>query len=565
MAEPGFIFGKGTPWTYEQLQRKRQIADALAGQIGTPRNVGEGLTAIGKALASRGLNRRADKRDAELKGEFDQQWSGMFSGGVPSSGMPMGGGAITSAHASPPDPNNPVKIGADTMAALGKEPNYSFDTTGVTPAAMKAFASLEGAWGQPLTVNSAYRTPEHNAKVGGAKDSQHTHGNAFDVDVSGMSEEQRLALTERAKASGFKGVGVYDNSLHFDVGPERAWGADYTRNSLPAWAGGAVSQPSGDALGGPSFDIGTLAEIAGNPYASPGQKAIVSALMQQQMDALDPMRRIELQKAQLELAQMQNPQAVEAETFTGPDGTVYSFDPVTREAKPLTGAKPGGADMPAAFASLDLQAKAAGLQPGTPEYQDFMLKGGGSGAPAAFVALDLQAKAAGFNPGTPEYQEFMATRGAGLIAEAKLKGEDAALLDSQKSKMEGLETVVSELNALADQATYTGVGQAVDFVGRQLGIAPRDAAVARSEYISKVDNQVLPMLRDTFGAAFTMKEGETLRATLGDPNKTPQEKKAVLRAFIDQKKRDIDALQKRTGRPTSGTTYTFNPATGELE
>ena len=44
-------------------------------------------------------------------------------------------------------------------------------------------------------------------------------------------------------------------------------------------------------------------------------------------------------------------------------------------------------------------------------------------APAAFVALDMQAKAAGFEPGTPEYQEFMATRGAGLAAESRAIGE----------------------------------------------------------------------------------------------------------------------------------------------
>lgn len=43
--------------------------------------------------------------------------------------------------------------------------------------------------------------------------------------------------------------------------------------------------------------------------------------------------------------------------------------------------------------------------------------------PAAFAALDLQAKAAGFEPGTPEYQDFMATRGAGLAAEARAVGE----------------------------------------------------------------------------------------------------------------------------------------------
>ena len=42
--------------------------------------------------------------------------------------------------------------------------------------------------------------------------------------------------------------------------------------------------------------------------------------------------------------------------------------------------------------------------------------------PAAFAALDLQAKAAGFASGTPEYQNFMATRGSGLAAEARAVG-----------------------------------------------------------------------------------------------------------------------------------------------
>lgn len=86
---------------------------------------------------------------------------------------------------------------------------------------------------------------------------------------------------------------------------------------------------------------------------------------------------------------------------------------------------PATSEMPADFQSLKLRAEAAGLKPGTPEYQSFMAQGAGGGAPAAFVALDMQAKAAGFEPGTPAYQEFMATRGAGLQAQAKVEGTAA--------------------------------------------------------------------------------------------------------------------------------------------
>lgn len=116
---------------------------------------------------------------------------------------------------------------------------------GVTASAQGALDGLQKTWGKPLNITSAFRTPEHNAKVGGAKNSQHTHGNAFDVDVSGMSQSERVALITQARTSGFKGIGVYDNSLHFDVGPDRAWGPSYHSDSLPGWAAQAVRAPTG--------------------------------------------------------------------------------------------------------------------------------------------------------------------------------------------------------------------------------------------------------------------------------------------------------------------------------
>ena len=119
----------------------------------------------------------------------------------------------------------------------------------MSPEAQAAWQALSAAWGQPLNISSAYRDAAYNAKVGGAKGSQHIHGNAYDVDVSGMPQEQRVKLIQQARAAGFGGIGVYDNSLHFDVGGQRAWGPSYHRDSLPDWAvaavGGPVGQPQG--------------------------------------------------------------------------------------------------------------------------------------------------------------------------------------------------------------------------------------------------------------------------------------------------------------------------------
>ena len=140
---------------------------------------------------------------------------------------------------------------------------------------------------------------------------------------------------------------------------------------------------------------------------------------------------------------------------------------------------------------------------------------------------------------TPAYDK---TTGA---EQAKADAEATAAYDSLNSKMPGLRAVVSELGELAKKATYTMTGQLFDNIMRETGQMPSKGAQARTKYMAMVDNQVLPLLRDTFGAAFTVQEGESLRATLGAPDKSPVEKQAVLEAFIEQKARDLEAMQRR--------------------
>lgn len=44
--------------------------------------------------------------------------------------------------------------------------------------------------GKPIMINSAYRGPEVNAKVGGSRNSQHMVGCAADIRVPGMTPDQ---------------------------------------------------------------------------------------------------------------------------------------------------------------------------------------------------------------------------------------------------------------------------------------------------------------------------------------------------------------------------------------
>lgn len=69
--QEGFIFGAGTGKTYADMTRAREIARALMdGVPAAPRNVGEGLNAIGSALLSRAQTKRADKMRDDLAGQI---------------------------------------------------------------------------------------------------------------------------------------------------------------------------------------------------------------------------------------------------------------------------------------------------------------------------------------------------------------------------------------------------------------------------------------------------------------------------------------------------------------
>lgn len=120
----------------------------------------------------------------------------------------------------------------DTANSRGYEP----DINNLRPELRDKVSQLQQAFGKRIPVISGYRDRGRNAKAGGAKKSQHIHGNAVDIDVSELGRADRIALIKLAKQQGFKGVGVYANSLHFDLGGERAWGSNYHRDTLPSWA-----------------------------------------------------------------------------------------------------------------------------------------------------------------------------------------------------------------------------------------------------------------------------------------------------------------------------------------
>ena len=81
--------------------------------------------------------------------------------------------------------------------------------------------TIRAHFGAPVTINSAYRTPEYNAKVGGAAHSQHCYGTAADIVVKGQTPAA-VAAFARALMPDWGGVGVYKSFTHIDVREAKA-------------------------------------------------------------------------------------------------------------------------------------------------------------------------------------------------------------------------------------------------------------------------------------------------------------------------------------------------------
>lgn len=123
------------------------------------------------------------------------------------------------------------------------------------------------------------------------------------------------------------------------------------------------------------------------------------------------------------------------------------------------------------------------------------------------------------------------------LAESQAKAEGETFTDYKRAQaaLPNLKVVVGKLADLAPIATNTIGGKLFDTASKELGFGSTKGANARAKFIAVIDNQILPLLRQTFGAAFTVQEGERLRATLGDPDATPGQKIEQLNAFIEAK------------------------------
>ena len=94
----------------------------------------------------------------------------------------------------------------------------------------------------PVVISSGHRDHARNAAAGGARGSQHTHGNAIDLQTARLSDEEKAKVLAAAISNGARGIGIYPSgNIHIDTRDAPAiWGPNGYRGSpietFPAWA-----------------------------------------------------------------------------------------------------------------------------------------------------------------------------------------------------------------------------------------------------------------------------------------------------------------------------------------
>ena len=90
----------------------------------------------------------------------------------------------------------------------GKKMNIAF---------IEKLEAIRKECGFPFLINSGFRTPAHNAMVGGKGESSHTNGLAADIHIKTSSE--MFKVLKAALSVGVKRIGVGKNFVHLDLDP----------------------------------------------------------------------------------------------------------------------------------------------------------------------------------------------------------------------------------------------------------------------------------------------------------------------------------------------------------
>lgn len=322
-----FLWGQGgTMVTPEQVKRQREIAASLMQSDFSP--VGhwtQGLARLADAAVGAYGEYKTNEQEQAGRDGFQSQWDSVFGG---SPAAPVASiDPVAQALVGAPQVASDATLGSDWLSYSNQGATRNLPLSEQLTSALSFLPEL----GVSMEVFSGGQPGEgEGPRVGSDR---HDHGNAADVFFSqngkrldwANPEQQPIfeEIVRRGKEAGITGFGAGDGymqpgSMHLGFGPEAVWGAGGSGANAPDWLQNAFGGASGggapqvaQALMGNQPSMQQLMTLASDPWASDAQKSIINSLlgqqMQQQAQANDPMRKLQLEQLQMQNDAMRNP------------------------------------------------------------------------------------------------------------------------------------------------------------------------------------------------------------------------------------------------------------------
>lgn len=290
---------------------------------------------------------------------------------------------------------------------------------------------------------------------------------------------------------------------------------------------------------------------SGDPFTAFAQGFVNSTALREQFGVDEArMAKIEMEKE----AERQAAAQLIREQFPGQENLARGVEIGAWDAKAaLDYAQSGQPEgMPAGFRELQLRAEAAGLQPGTPEHQQFMLSNGNVGADQS--ALEQRAVAGGLEPGTPAFQEFVLNGGPQEKPAQSGFNVSQATAAGYADRMAQADAVLANEKLIAAQTNAAQVAAGgVPLVGNWMKSAEyQQAEQAQRDFINAI-------LRRESGAVIADSEFENAKKQyFPQPGDTPE----VIQQKAANRRNAINGVSRAAGpayTPPDTTNYLTEP------
>jgi hypothetical protein len=264
-----------------------------------------------------------------------------------------------------------------------------------------------------------------------------------------------------------------------------------------------------------------------------------------------------MQNALQMVAQAQQPKQADFKVL--PDGTYGAWD--GQKFNPL-----GTAQKPNDPTAIQRDLQAAGLQPGTEEYQRAILENyRKNGGQDDYANREAQALKLGMKPDDPRYQSFILTGKLPREDQQNLTAVDKKAIleaDEMVAVNEGAITALKQAKAVSSQANAGWLSGSRATIGSNLPdalvpdwLSSPESSAATQDFDNAIVGQALTQLKAIFGGAPTEGERKILLDLQGSSNLQPEVRQKIIDRAIQMAERRLEFNRQRANDMRGGTYY----------